>query len=81
MTDIIDEDVYDSSAYIISDEVSSSIFFTATEVLLDNQAPFLRTEISCPTLVLSNLSTSEISTADPEDCAFEKMATSMTSDA
>ena len=37
-TDIIDEDAYHSSAYIISDEASSSIFFTATEVLLDNQA-------------------------------------------
>ena len=37
-TDTIDEDVYHSSAYIISDEASSSISFTAAEVLLDNQA-------------------------------------------
>ena len=37
-TDTIDEDAYDSSAYITSDEASCKIFFTATEVLLDNQA-------------------------------------------
>ena len=36
-----DYDIYDSSAYIInktSDQASSSIYFTATEVLFDNQA-------------------------------------------
>ena len=39
--DTANEDVYDSSAYIINDagdEAKSSLFFTATEVLLDNQA-------------------------------------------
>ena len=39
--DIVDEDVYDSPAYIINDissQESSSVFFTATKVLLDNQA-------------------------------------------
>ena len=39
--DTTEDDIYDSSAYIIndtSDPASSSIFFTATEVLLDNQA-------------------------------------------
>ena len=40
-TDTADEDIYDYSAYIINDtgdEASSSVFFSATEVLLDNQA-------------------------------------------
>jgi hypothetical protein len=39
--DKADDDLYDSSAFIINDTgnaASSSIFFTATEVLLDNQA-------------------------------------------
>ena len=39
--DTADEDIYDSSAFIVHDttsQESTSIFFTATEVLLDNQA-------------------------------------------
>ena len=39
--DTTDHDLYDSSAFMINDTgdaVSSSIFFTATKVLLDNQA-------------------------------------------
>ena len=39
--DTADEDIYDSFAFIVLDttsQESTSIFFTATEVLLDNQA-------------------------------------------
>ena len=39
--DTADEDIYDSSVFIVHDttsQESTSIFFTATEVLLDNQA-------------------------------------------